>query len=265
MKLLPLIAALCLLCLAACRTTPDMVLPEEEMAALIADLELADAHCVDQSLGVFYNDSMRRAMRSSVLAKHGINEAVLDSSFRWYGAHLPQYLKVIERADSILADSLRALDAEVRLAATLAAGDSANLWTLPPSAVFARNRPSDFVVFDIPADSSWKRGDLFTLELALDNARSPLNATLAVDYANRARTTDAITGSVYPGGQRRLTLRLQLDSNISAKRLYGYITLSPAPGERAFADSIRLMRTRLVGSEYNQWRRFSRRITRHDL
>lgn len=265
MRFLPVILAAMLLLLGSCRKTPDMVLEEEEMARLIVDLELADAYCTDQSLGAFSSDSMRLQLRSSVLAKHGINEAVLDSSFHWYGAHLTEYLKVIDRADSILSDSLRELDRDIRLAAERAAGDSVNVWPLAPSLVFDPGNASDFVAFEVVADSTWKRGDLFTLNLSVDNARSALSATLVVDYANRARMSDGITGFVYPGAQKRLSLKLQLDSNISAERIYGYLQLPASAGERAFADSIRLQRSRMVSSEYNQWRRFIRRIRRHDL
>ncbi len=266
MKLLPWLAAL-LLCVmtAACKSRPDTVLDEERMARLMADLELADAMCIDQGLGQFASDSMKMALRSSVLAKHGINEATLDTCLRWYGANLPEYLKVIDRADSILADSMRALERDERLKLMAMAGDSTNVWPLAPSAVFARNQPGDFLAFELEADSTWKRGDIYTLDLALHNARSPLSATLVVDYANRGRTSDAVAMSLYPADKRHLNLKLQLDSNINARRIYGYITLPAAPGERAFADSIKLMRTRLVSNEYNEGRRYTRRITRNAL
>ena len=261
---MPFLVGIGLILLGSCRTTPDTVLEEEEMAYLLSDLELANAMSENQSVGAINNDSLRLALRSSVLAKHGVNEATLDTCFRWYGAHLPQYMRVIDMADSIINDTLQAHISREKDIVRFAAGDSVNLWPHAPSAVFATTQPSDFVTFEIEADSTWKRGDLFTLYLAADNAISPLKATLAADYQNRSRTTDAISSSLNPGDKRRIEVKLQLDSNISAQRIYGYIQLTPKQGERAFIDSIKLMRTRMVSVEYNKNRRLLHRITRHD-
>ena len=265
MKLLPFLVGLCLILFGSCRTTPETVLEEKEMAYLLSDLELANAMSENQSVGVFSNDSLRLALRSSVLAKHGINEATLDTCLNWYGAHLPQYMRVIDLADTIISDTLQAYLLQEKEMLRFAAGDSINLWPHAPSAVFAQTQASDFVTFEIQADSTWNRGDLFTLYLAMDNAMSTLTATLAVDYQNRSRTTDGVRSILKPGEKRRLEVKLQLDSNISAQRVYGYIHLTPKQGERAFIDSVKLMRTGMVSSEYNHNRRPIHRITRHDF
>lgn len=264
MKRLPLLVMLlAALLLAACDRTPGMVLKREPMARLLADLQLAEALSNEQRLSGYGPDSMRLALRRSVLAKHGTNEAVLDSSLRWYGAHLPRFMKVIDRADSILADSMRVMERDARRALALAAGDSADLWPAAPSAVFARSEPSGFLPFELAADSTWRRGDVFTLEFAFDNAMSDISATIAVDYLNRRKTTEAMAMRQYPGDMRRMEIKLQLDSNMSAGRIYGYLQLKPAEGERAFVDSIRLVRTRLVASEYSDLRRPMLRLSRH--
>lgn len=257
MKRLPLILLVAGAAMAAtsCERTPDMVLKREPMARLMTDLTLADALSTEQSLGDFGPDSARLNLRRSVLAKHGVNEAVLDSSLRWYGAHLPRFMKVLDRADSMLADTLRALENSEKMAMILAAGDSVNLWPLAPSAILARSEGTEFLTFEIPADSTWERGDVFTLAFAFDNAVTTLSTTIAVDYRNRNRTTEAVTARQYPGDQRHFEVKLQLDSNISAARLYGYMQLKAAEGERAIVDSIRLVRTRLVSDNYNDLRR----------
>lgn len=254
-----------LLISAACSSRPDGVLPSGKFAHIVADLELADAYVTDRRLTNFRTDSSRLEMRRAVLAKHGVNEATLDSSLHWYGKNLPEYLEVLDRADSILADSLRAIELEQKEALAAAAGDSTDLWPLNPSVVFARNQPSDFVTFEVPIDTTWRRGDVVTLSLALHNSVSRLDATIAADYANRGRTTDGITASAYPDDEAKLQIKLQLDSNLTVRRVYGFLHLSPLPGERAFADSIRLVRTRMVTDDYNHLRRAQRRLVRHDL
>lgn len=263
MKRLPLLVLIAL-CLLACDRTPPMVLGREPMARLLVDLELADGFANERLLPGYSRDSARRALRSSVLAKHHVNEAILDSSLRWYARHLPNYMQVLDRCDSMLADTIRRIDALKADYLARRAGDTASVWPLPPSAVFARTEPSVFIPFEIPVDSSWQRGDVIHLKLALHNARSPLTAIIGADYGNRNLTTETITSTLQPGDQNHLELTLQLDSTITAKRIFGYLHLNPQPGERAFADSITLIRTRLLSENYNDLRYRQSRFRRNN-
>ncbi len=263
MKRLPLLL-LVALCLIACDRTPPMVLGREPMARLLVDLELADGFANERLLDGFSRDSARLALRSSVLAKHQVNEAILDSSLRWYARHLPNYMAVLDRCDSLLADTIRRIDALKADYLASRIGDTASVWPLLPSQVFAQTEPSDFVAFEIPVDSLWQRGDVVRLQLALHNARSPLTATLGVDYLNRNLTTETSTVTLHPGDQNHLELTLQLDSTISAGRIFGYLQLDPKPGERAFADSITLTRTRLLAEHYNDLRYRQSRFRRNN-
>lgn len=263
MKRLPIVILLGLVLL-GCQRTPKMVLGREAMARLLVDMELAEAFANERQLSGYDWDSSRRALRVSVMAKHSVNQAVLDSSLRWYARHLPNYMEVLDRCDSLLADTMRRLDRENAAYIAARAGDSVSVWPLKPSAVFARTQASEFVVFEIPMDSTWQRGDVVKMSVSLHNAKSPLNVFLAADYRNRNQTTEAVAKTLYPGDDNRLKLTLQLDSTMSAKRVYGYLRLTPQPGERAFADSIRLMRTRLLSEEYNDLRYRQQRFDRNN-
>ena len=262
---MPLILLVAALLLAACERVPDMVLKREPMANLLADLKLAEAYCSQHPYGGSDIDTMRHALRQSTLAKHNVNEAVLDSSMRWYGAHPALFMKVVDRADSILTDTLRRLEKSEKLALRVAAGDSVNVWPGAPSALFSRTEPSAFLVFEVPVDSTWERGDVLALTFALDNALSDMSTTIAVDYANSNRTTEAVSARQIPGDERRFELKLQTDSTMAATRVYGYFHLEPKAGERAYVDSIRLTRTRMISKEYHSLRRIATRFNRNKL
>ena len=265
MKRLPLLLLiLSALLIAACDRTPPMVLGREPMARLLVDLELAGALALEQNINGYGVDSSRLALRSSVLAKHKVNEAVLDSSLRWYARHLPRYMAVLDRCDSMLADTMRLIEALNDADLARRAGDTAAIWPLAPSAVFADTKSSEFLVFEVPVDSTWERGDVVRLTLAMHNARSTLSAALVADYLNRQQSTEAITTSLTPGDRNRLELTLQLDSTMNAGRVYGYLHMRTQPGERAFIDSIRLTRTRLLSEKYNDLRYLQNRLTRND-
>lgn len=240
------------------------VIGSEEMARLIVDMQLADAFVMDQSLGIFSADSVRIAMRMAVLAKHSVSEAQLDSSYRYYGRHLSTLLKIYDRADAMLADSLAALEHEEHMLRASAAGDSVDVWPSAPSVVMASTGLSEFFSVRIEADSTWLRGDQIIWEMSLDNARSPLYASLTVSYLGSERKMESVTGEILPNASvRRLTLAVQTDSNVSIGSVIGYLRMPLAGGERAFVDSIRMVRTRLVGEDYNYRRRNLKTLRRN--
>ena len=241
-----------LILISACTRTPAPVLNEERMAHLLVDLQLADAQASEQRLHKFDSDSMRSALRESVLAKHKINEATLDTSLHWYGAHLPQLIKVYERADSMLADSLRAIDAEELMANSFAAGDSTQLWQLAPSIVMDGN---NFFTFEVPADSTWERGDVIEWNFTLHNVRKePVSVVFGANYEDRAKTVNAQVINRDNRDQNHYSLLLQLDRQKSAGRVFGYIQIPLDSGRRVFIDSISLIRTQQIESEYNSRR-----------
>ncbi len=238
-----------LIFISACSRTPGPVLDEKRMAHLLVDLQLADAQAREQRLHKFDTDSIRRELRESVLAKHNVNEATLDTSLHWYGAHLPQLIKVYERADTMLADSLRAIDAEELTAQSFAAGDSTELWHLAPSIVMDGN---NFFAFEVPTDTTWKRGDVVEWKFTLHNLRKePVNVVFGANYEDRAKTVNAQTINRENRDQNHYTLLLQLDRHKAAGRVFGYIQIPLDSGRRVFIDSISLTRTRMIDGEYN--------------
>lgn len=257
--LLPLLLMAALI-VAACSRTPGPVLGEERMARLLVDLELADAYATEQRLQKFDTDSIRLALRESVLAKHRVNEATLDTSLRWYGAHLPRLIKVYERADSILSDSLRALDSEEFAVLAAAAGDSAQVWPLAPSIPL---ESSQFFAFELEPDSTWERGDVLEWKFAAHNLRrEEVSVTFGVDYADKAATVNAQTISRESHDNPHFSLLLQLDRQKTAKRVFGYVRVPLDSGRRIFIDSITLTRTRMIEDDYHSRRYRLRTLTR---
>ena len=90
------IAALTLCLLAACSKTPDGILSEKEMQAVELDIQLAKAMISVENKQ--FADSLQRAeLFQSVFRKHGITQAVYDSSLIWYGRNLDIYMDIYDR------------------------------------------------------------------------------------------------------------------------------------------------------------------------
>jgi len=80
----------------ACSTRPSYVLSESKMEKVLYDVYLAEAEISNNYL-IFHSDSTRKQeLLNSVLKKHKITEAVLDTSLAWYSGHLDKYFKINE-------------------------------------------------------------------------------------------------------------------------------------------------------------------------
>ena len=76
----------------ACSNRPSYVLSEKKMEKVLYDIYLAEAEIISYN---FSSDSARKQeLLNSVLKKHKISEAVLDTSLVWYSGNLEKYLKI---------------------------------------------------------------------------------------------------------------------------------------------------------------------------
>lgn len=95
--------------LIACDKAPRGVMSTNEMADLIADLEIADAY-LSSHPGDFPTDSAKQALKQSVFDKHGITRRDYDSSLVWYAHNIENYTKAYDKAMGILKNRLEKLD-----------------------------------------------------------------------------------------------------------------------------------------------------------
>jgi len=93
----------------ACNTRPSYVLSETKMEKVLYDVYLAEAE-ISSNYTVFSSDSARKQeLLNSVLKKHKITEAVLDTSLAWYSGHLEKYFKIHENLSKRYAESAETL------------------------------------------------------------------------------------------------------------------------------------------------------------
>ena len=114
MKVNPIIPVLFLtFFIFACSNRPSYVLSEKKMEKVLYDVYLAEAE-INTHYVAFSSDSVRKQeLLNSVLKKHKITEAVLDTSLAWYSGHLDKYFKIHENLNKRYAqatEKLRSLE-----------------------------------------------------------------------------------------------------------------------------------------------------------
>lgn len=250
-KLLCILGASALLCLAACSQRPKGVLDREEMAQLLADIHIGES-VVENNFRHYNTDSARSVLRQSIYAKHGVTTQQVDSSLMWYGRNMDQYIEVYDRVTEILNN--RILAAQEQAGSSTAdlsgqifsfEGDSVDVWSDIRYRRFATNMPSNFIYFSLPSDRNWEKGDAYELRSKFIGGKGMAEAVITAEYHDGTREYV----STRMGGEGWNSLKLVLDSTRTPFNIAGHIYYEPRPGEAAFIDSISLTRTRWGGHQ----------------
>ena len=263
------------LSLISCDRTPRGVLRMNEMADLIADLQVADAY-MESHLDDFPNDSTKLVLKQSIFKKHGITRQDYDSSLVWYAHNMEDYIKahdkalgkLQERHDKLTKDiskqhpprpeadeaSADALDKKrgagiphPQIAKIGAKGDTADLWQGERRYMLTQGARHGFIPFDVVPDADKQSGDRYQLVYKLTRAGNNFKVSLNVDY------TDGSTAQIARGTSNDgwVTVFLQSDTARQVRRVYGYVSYDIQHGGMAYVDSLMLLRTHFNKSNYS--------------
>ena len=276
--LLPLLA----LVLLSCGRTPRGVMSQNQMADLIADLQIAEAYIEHHSQD-FVDDSSKLALKQGIFKKHGITQQDYDTSLVWYAHNMEDYIKAYDKAVGKLQarqdklaknkvnDNSRPADMmgggpiprenipggpgavrhhgenlAKRKIGTDAKSDSADLWKGQRHYMLTQGAKRGFITFDIPPDANKRPGDRYQLAYKLYRGGNDFKVSVNVDYTDGS--TSQITRSTNSDGW--VNVDVQSDSTRQVRRIYGYVSYDMKRGHTAYVDSLMLMRTHLSKSNY---------------
>lgn len=231
-----------------CSNTPDNVISEGRMVDLLVDIHKGESY-VDINSGTYYNDSLKKLFKQSILAEHGVSQAQFDSSLVWYGKHIDKYVVVYDEVIKKLQDQDKSILAEAKKAgesSPLAAGDSVNLWSKSNQRILAHVFGDSIMSFDFKADVNFKQGDFYTWQYKLLDSDSPVSVFLGVDYQDG--TTGYIINKERKSGWNKI--KLQTDSTKAIRRIYGVASFYPGKKNIIYVDSIGLIRMRKDNMKY---------------
>lgn len=247
MRKLPLLILFTVLLLSGCGGKPGYVIGEEDMVSLLVDIHKGEA-VAETNSGTYYNDSMKKVLKQSILIKHGVTQEQLDTSLVWYGYNIEKYAEVYDEVIKRLEAEEKDVVAEARKAGqvTMASGDSVNLWINEPVRYFSRHYGGGDMTFNFTADETFRSGDRFQWAFRMFNNIDQAHLFMGIDYKDGS--TSYIYKTTNTEGWNNFVL--QADSTRVPRRVYGYMSYTPRKGEIVYLDSINLVRTRLNRSSY---------------
>ena len=244
------------LSLAGCSSRPEGVIEQSTMVDLMADMHKAEA-VIDMNSSAFSNDSLKKAMRQSVMMKHGVTQAQFDTTLVWYGHHAKEYDEMYEDVLAKLNEEAQELsdvkgpvlrEGLAQVKRYPSAGDSADVWSKRRVWVISNSGADEnTILFDFKTQSDNKKGDRYNLSFKFSNSsNNDLEVFLGADYADGSLSY-MYRDSGLEGINRYV---LQGDSTKEIRRVFGYIKASPHGSDVCFIDSLQLLRTRLNTSQY---------------
>lgn len=233
--------------ISGCKKTPEGIIPQEEMAQLMADVHIGEA-MIDFNYSAYPNDSTRKLLKQSIYQAHNVSAEEVDTSYAWYGHHIEDYIKVYDRTIEIIQERQRNI-ANSNNTTLSVAGDSVKVWSGPQRLSVHSKMPSRIIAFSFTPDSTWKKGDLYTLCYKPVNPTGAINSSLLIDYSNG--TTEYVNEP--DTRQSKSELKIQVDTTLTPVKIYGYMILSPETNHAYEIDSISVTRIRkeLIRNSYH--------------
>lgn len=251
-----LILSFLIMSMTGCKSQPDGVISHDEMVDLMTDMHKAEA-VIDMNAARFNNDSLRKAMRQSVLMKHGVTQAQFDTTLVWYGHNVKQYDKLYEDVIIRLDGEARELsdvkspmlrDGMAQVKHYPSAGDSADIWSKRRVwTISNKGVENNTIFFEFKTQSDNQNGDRYHLSFKYSNSsNNSLEVFLGAEYYDA--TLSYVYRTVGSEGVNRYIL--QGDSTKKIRRVYGFVKANPGYDNVCFIDSLQLLRTRLNSSQY---------------
>ncbi len=220
-----ILTAVGFLLLSACKpTVPKEYIQPDEMEDLLYDYYVAQGVRPDiKSRNVEYD---HHYMTSLVLKKHGLTQAEMDSSLKYYYNHLEDLFKIYGNVQKRLSETALELGASTkeveRFTTQSVSGDTTDVWEGSRQMMILPQSPYHIVKFSQKADSSFHQGDSFLMTFGntfLVQSGSK-NATVVLSVKYEGDSIISHHTNISPMGVT--TLRIP-SCNLKAKELTGYV------------------------------------------
>jgi hypothetical protein len=226
----------------SCSKVPNDILSEKKMQEVLTDIYIAEG-IISYEVETYNNDSIKQVVFNSVFKKHGVTQAVYDSSMVWYARNLDLFLKIYDRAKIDIDHRIADLGDIHAVVAPASNKDSVDIWprrttlNLKPNALF------NGVTFDIKPERNYSSGSFFVLGMDVWGISSDSNNHPEIRISvNQGDTIITINEKILNDGYHETILRSVPTKQV--RQVYGYIRLdnTDTTYHKIYIDNLNLMK-----------------------
>ncbi len=241
-------AILAAMMLAGCKPqVPSEYIQPDDMADILYDYYVSKALAAQGDSADYY----RNLYYLGVLKKHSVTESEFDSSLVYYYSHAERLAKIYETVSKRMQNEATRLGASVGEAGLFAnltsTGDTANIWKESTCAFLVPAPPYNRIDFSIKADSTFRRGDSFVLNMTANFMfqSGTKDGIVCAKVSYTGDSTAVFYANVNVSGLSRLQIPANDDADI--REIEGFIYLGQGSDDSftrkmLFIDGIRLIR-----------------------
>jgi hypothetical protein len=242
LRKLSIAASAVFITLNSCGDKDPQVISDGKMRDLTVDITIAQA--LSMSDNTYASDSMRRVLRQSIFRQYDVTEEQYDSAMSWYGRHMDKYDQLYTNVQKALPKRQKQLMPNANENAAHKKENS--LWPYSEMAMISAMSAYDGIKFSLPITDAAK-GERIIWQMRLSKQISA-GILLGVDYTDGS--SSYTSSSIF--GSKQIDVRLQLDSILIPKRIYGQLRIKEYENLPVWIDSIALYNKPFTETEYSK-------------
>lgn len=209
--------------MASCSSDSSDILSMGEMEDILYDIYLSQN--IEDKESRSHNVYDEITNREAIYRKYDITQAEWDSSYNYYCRHADKLHTIYKNLSERIRNEVIELGGDVSLDEATLSGDTVNIWNSERNFILMQQMPYNLNQFTISGDSTFKAGDVLTLQfdskfIFQEGARN-LVAVLAVTLSNDS----VVTNTCHASSDGRFTVSFSDYKRLGIKTVKGYFVL----------------------------------------
>ena len=209
--------------MASCSSDSSDILSMGEMEDILYDIYLSQN--IEDKGNRIHNVYNEITNREAIYRKYDITQAEWDSSYNYYCRHADKLHTIYKNLSERIRNEVIELGGDVSLDEATLSGDTINIWNSERNFILMQQMPYNLSQFAISGDSTFKAGDVLTLQFdskfIFQEGSRNLVAVLAVTLSNDSVVTNTCNAS----SDGRFTVSFSDYKRLGIKTVKGYFVL----------------------------------------
>lgn len=207
----------------SCSSDSSDVLSMGEMEDILYDIYLSQNIVDGENRDRKMYDEITN--REAIYRKYDITQAEWDSSYNYYCRHADKLHSIYENLSERIRTEVIELGGDVSLDEATLSGDTINIWNSERNFILMQQMPYNLNQFTISGDSTFKAGDVLTLQFdskfIFQEGSRNLVAVLTVTLSNDS----VVTNTCHASSDGRFTVSFNDYKRMGIKTVKGYFVL----------------------------------------
>jgi hypothetical protein len=163
--------------------------------------------------------------REAIFRKYDITQAEWDSSYNYYCRHADKLHTIYQNLSERIRSEVIDLGGDVSLDETTLSGDTINIWNSERNFILMQEAPYNLNRFAITADSTFKAGDVLTLQFDSKFIFQEGSRNLVAVFAVTLSNDSVVSQYNQVSSDGKYTLSFSDNKRLGIKSLKGYFVL----------------------------------------